>query len=267
MSKFLASCTNDIKVFGNLSNTIVSSDGYDGKIVITTKMDNIKINGTHVVSDAGVKGPKLAQAVCEAGLSGLEFMIGFPGSVGGEIYMNASANGQSVSDTLVCATCYSKEKGVIKLSKEELEFGYRTSRCESDNLIVLQGEFELSYKPQDEIKKQMEENLTFRKEHQPSLALPNCGSVFKNPNGNSAGKLLDEVGAKTFSSGDVKVWDNHANFIINCGNGTSEDILNLMYKMYKEVKEKFEIELIPEVKYLGNKNIREVELCKILSIK
>ena len=113
----------------------------------------------------------------------------------------------------------------------------------------------------------MEKNLAFRKTHQPSLVLPNCGSVFKNPDGNSAGKLLDEVGAKSYSCGGAKVWENHANFIINCENGTSEDILNLMYKMYTEVKEKFEIELEPEVKYLGNKNIREVELCKILNIK
>ena len=249
MCKILLSENNDIKVFGNLSNTLVSSDGYEGKIILTTKMDNIQINGNHVIAEAGVKGPKLAQTVGEAGLSGLEFMIGFPGSIGGEIYMNASANGQAISDTLVCATCYSKEKGVIKLSKEELNFAYRTSRCESENLVVLQGEFELKRKPKEEIKKQMEENLAFRKNHQPSLALPN------------------EVGAKSFSSGDVKVWENHANFIVNCGNGTSEDILNLMYKMYTEVKEKFEIELKPEVKYLGNKNTREVELCKILNIK
>ena len=267
MCESLLSGNSDVKVFGNLSNTLVSSDGFDGKVILTTKMDNVQIKDNMIIADAGVKGPKLAQLACEAGLSGLEFMIGFPGSVGGEIFMNASANGQAVSDTLKSATCYSKKEGIIKLLKEELNFAYRTSRCESDNLIVLQGEFELKRKPKDEIKKQMDENLAFRKSHQPSLALPNCGSVFKNPNGNSAGKLLEEVGAKSFKCGDAKVWENHANFIVNCGNGTSEDILNLMYKMYTEVKEKFEIELTPEVKYLGNKNTREVELCKILNIK
>ena len=267
MSKILSSNKKDIRVFGNLSNTLVSSDGYDGKIILTTKMQNLQINGTRVIADAGVKGPKLAQTVCENGLSGLEFMIGFPGSVGGEIYMNASANGQAISDTLICATCYSKEKGIIKLTREELGFEYRTSKCESDGFVVLQGEFELQRKPKTEIKKQMEENLAFRKSHQPLLTLPNCGSIFKNPEGNSAGKLLDEVGAKNFSYGGARVWENHANFIINSNNATSEDILNLMHKMYTEVKEKFEIELKPEVKYLGNKNVREVELCKILSIK
>ncbi len=267
MCEILLSGESDVKVFGNLSNTLVSSDGFDGKVILTTKMDNVQIKGNRIIADAGVKGPKLAQHACEAGLSGLEFMIGFPGSVGGEIYMNASANGQAVSDTLKSAICYSKKEGIVKLSAEDLNFAYRTSRCESDGLVVLQGEFELKPKPKAEIKKQMEENLAFRKSHQPSLALPNCGSVFKNPEGNSAGKLLDEVGAKSFSCGGAKVWENHANFIINCENGTSEDILNLMYKMYTEVKEKFEIELEPEVKYLGNKNIREVELCKRLNIK
>ena len=267
MSKILSSNKKDIKVFGNLSNTLVSSDGYDGKIILTTKMQNLQINGTRVIADAGVKGPKLAQTVCKNGLSGLEFMIGFPGTVGGEIYMNASANGQAISDTLICATCYSKEKGIIKLTREELGFEYRTSKCESDGYVVLQGEFELQRKPKTEIKKQMEENLAFRKSHQPLLTLPNCGSIFKNPEGNSAGRLLDEVGAKNFSYGGARVWENHANFIINSNNATSEDILNLMYKMYTEVKEKFEIELEPEVKYLGNKNTREVELCKILNIK
>ena len=255
---------NDIMIFGNLSNTLISSDGYDGKIILTTKMDNIEIVGTRVIADAGVKGPKLAQVVCEAGLSGLEFMIGFPGSIGGEVYMNASANNQAISDTLVCATCYSKEKGIIKLTKDELEFDYRTSRCQKENLIVLQAEFELSQKTNEEIKKQMEENLAFRRSHQPSLALPNCGSVFKNPKGDSAGRLLDSIGAKNMSCGGAKVWENHANFIVNNGNATSKDVLSLMYKMYFAVKKEYNIELEPEIRFLGGKNKEENELCQIL---
>ena len=252
------------KVFGNMSNTLISSDGYDGKIILTTKMDNIEIHETHVIADAGVKGPKLAQVVAEKGLSGLEFMIGFPGSVGGEVYMNASANNQAISDTLTGATCYSKEKGIIKLSKNELEFDYRTSRCQNEDLIVLQAEFELTPKSKDENKKQMEENLAFRKSHQPSLALPNCGSVFKNPKSDSAGRLLESVGAKQMSAGGVKVWENHANFIVNHNNGTSLDVLSLMYKMYGAVKKEYNIELEPEIIFLGGNNEEENKLCQIL---
>lgn len=254
----------NIRVFGNLSNTLISSDGYNGKIILTTKMNNIKTEGTKITAGAGVKGPKLAQIAAEEGLSGLEFMIGFPGSVGGEIYMNASANSQAISDTLICATCYSKEKGIIKLTKEELEFGYRTSRCQKENLIVLEGEFELTPKSKDEIKKQMDENLAFRKFHQPSLSLPNCGSIFKNPEGDSAGRLLDSIGAKNMSCGGTKVWENHANFIVNYDNGTSLDVLSLMYKMHQAVKKEYNIELEPEIVFLGGNNEEENELCQIL---
>lgn len=253
-----------IKVFGNLSNTLISSDGYDGAIVLTTKMSNISVEGNKVIADAGVKGPKLSQTVCENGLSGLEFMIGFPGSVGGEVYMNASANSQAVSDTFVSALCYSQEKGIFKFSKEEMNFGYRSSICQSENLIVLQAEFQLTQKSKDEIKSQMDSNLQFRRTHQPSLALPNCGSIFKNPQGDSAGRLLDSIGAKSLSCGGVRVWENHANFIVNDNCGTSLDVLSLMFELYSKVKDKYDIELEPEIIFLGGKNEKENELCKTL---
>lgn len=254
----------DIKVFGNLSNTLISSDGYDGKIVLTTKMNNIKIDETRVVADAGVKGPKLSQEVYKNGLSGLEFMIGFPGSIGGEVCMNASANKQAISDTLTSVICYSKDKGLVKFSKDEMEFAYRTSRCQCEDLIVLQAEFILSKKNKDEIQSQMESNLEFRKAHQPSLSLPNCGSIFKNPQGDSAGRLLETIGAKELTVGGVKVWENHANFIVNANSGTSLDVITLMHTMYKKVKEKYNIELEPEIRFLGGNNEKENKLCNIL---
>lgn len=253
-----------IKVFGNLSNTLISSYPSEEKIVLTTKMNTIKIDGTKVIADCGVKGPKLALEVSQVGLSGLEFMIGFPGSIGGEVYMNASANSQAISDKITCVTCFSPNEGIKIYTKEEMEFAYRSSCCQKDNLIVLQAEFELEPKKIDDIKAKMEDNLTFRKNHQPSLALPNCGSVFKNPQGDSAGRLLDSIGAKNFFVGGVKVWENHANFIVNYNNGTSTDVLELMYKMYTEVKKRYNIELEPEIVFLGANNEKENELCKIL---
>lgn len=257
----------NIKVFGNLSNTLISTDGYDGSIVLTTKMNNILISNQKVIADAGVKGPKLAQTVAEKGLSGLEFMIGFPGSIGGEVYMNASANSQAISDTLVSAICYDCKKGIVKYSKSEMEFEYRKSRCQKENLVVLSAEFELESKNSEDIKNKMSENLEFRKKHQPSLALPNCGSIFRNPEGNSAGKLLDEIGAKTFKSGGARVWENHANFIVNDDNATSFDVLNLMYMMYTKVKESYNIELEPEIVFLGGNNEKENELWQRLNKK
>lgn len=234
-------------VVGNLSNTLVSSDGFDGTVISTLALNEIVIDGNKITAGAGVKGPKLAQTVAQKGLSGLEFMIGFPGSVGGEVYMNAGANGQCIADVLKSAKIYCPKKGLVTLT--DLEFGYRSSICQKKNYIVLEAEFELT--PREGVKEKMDENLAFRKSHQPSLALPNCGSIFKNPEGMSAGRLLDECGVKGLEIGGVKVWENHANFIVNHNNGTSQDVINLMREMRKRVKEKFDIELKPEIRFLG----------------
>ena len=112
----------------------------------------------------------------------------------------------------------------------------------------------------------MQKNLDFRKNHQPSLKLPNCGSIFKNPNGNSAGRLLDSIGAKQLAFGGVRVWDNHANFIVNDRAGSSLDVLELMFQMYTKVKEKYNIELEPEIRFLGGNNEKEVEICRKLKM-
>lgn len=239
----------DVFVAGNLSNTLVSSDGYNGIVISTSKLDEIKLEGCRVIAGAGVKGPKLSQTVAQKGLSGVEFMIGFPGSIGGEVYMNAGANGQCVADCLKFVKVYSPQKGLLTLSKEDLEFGYRTSICQKENYIVLEAEFELTLS--DGVEERMDENLVFRKSHQPSLALPNCGSIFKNPPNNSAGRLLDECEVKGLEVGGVKVWENHANFIVNYNDGNSKDVINLMREMRKRVKEKFDIELKPEIRFLG----------------
>ncbi|MBO6087421.1 UDP-N-acetylmuramate dehydrogenase [bacterium] len=252
-------------VIGNLSNTLVSSYGYSGEVFSTSKLDEIKLDGAKVIAGAGVKGPKLAQTVAEYGLSGLEFMIGFPGSVGGEVYMNAGANGQQISDTFLSAKVFDGNS-IITLTKDKMDFSYRHSICQDKRYIVLEAEFELTQKNPDEIKRKMVENLEFRKMHQPSLALPNCGSVFKNPENNSAGKLLDECGVKELQIGGAKVWENHANFIINTGGATSTDVLKLMLEMKQRVKEKFGIELVPEIKFLGD-NEDEVKLCEQLKIR
>ena len=255
-------------VVGNCSNILISSAGYNGNIIFTTKCNNIKISDKTVYAECGLKGPMASKLAYQNSLTGFEFMIGFPGSVGGEIYMNASAKEQSISDYLTFATVFDcKNKETLKLSKKELEFGYRTSICQKKQYVVISAEFELPFAEQKNIKEKMDYNLDFRKNHQPSLALPNCGSVFKNPENNSAGKLLDSIGAKDFTIGGAKVWENHANFIINNNNATSEDILNLMMLMYNKVKETYGISLKPEVKYIGNKSKKEAEIWKELMQK
>ena len=251
-------------IAGNLSNVIVSSFGYDGAVISTKKLNKIQVDGNKIIAGAGVRGTKLSKIALENGLSGMEFMIAFPGSTGGEVYMNAGAHGQEIASILKFAKIYSPQDGLLELSNKELEFGYRTSICHKKNYSVLEVEFELLSKSRDEIQLKIDENLSFRKSKQPDLTIPNCGSTFKNPTGDSAGRLLDAVGVKGLKVGGMKVWENHANFIVNDGEATSLDALQLMFEMYKRVKEKFNIELKPEIIFLGGNNEKEVEICKIL---
>ena len=251
-------------IAGNLSNVIVSSFGYDGAVISTKKLNKIQVDGNKIIAGAGVRGTKLSKIALENGLSGMEFIIAFPGSIGGEVYMNAGAHGQEIASILKFAKIYSPQDGLLELSNKELEFGYRTSICHKKNYSVLEVEFELLSKSRDEIQLKIDENLSFRKSKQPDLTIPNCGSTFKNPTGDSAGRLLDAVGVKGLKVGGMKVWENHANFIVNDGEATSLDALQLMFEMYKRVKEKFNIELKPEIIFLGGNNEKEVEICKIL---
>ncbi|MBR6127145.1 UDP-N-acetylmuramate dehydrogenase [bacterium] len=252
-------------VLGNCSNVIISSKGYSGNIILTTELKEFEIRGTKVFASCGVKGPLLAQKTSDAGLSGFEFMIGFPGTVGGNICMNAGAHGQSICDNITsCCVFNKKTKEIEYKTKEEMDFSYRHSLLQEGGYVLLYAEFDLKKSPVEEIKSLIERNLEFRKSIQPSLSTPNAGSVFKNPENDSAGRLLDKAGVKEFASDNVKVWNNHANFIINMGEATSEDVLELMARMQNAVKEKFTITLTPEVIFIGDKTKKEEELWNML---
>lgn len=256
---------DDYIVLGNCSNVLISSGGYSGNIILTTQMKDFFINGTFVATSCGVKGPLLSQKVSENSLSGFEFMIGFPGTVGGEIYMNASCHGQGISDNLVRCCLFDKEKKeVVYKEKSEMGFGYRKSILQEGKYILLGAEFELKRASKDEIQALMKRNLESRKGIQPTLAVPNAGSVFRNPPNDSAGRLLEKAGAKSLDMPNVKVWDTHANFIVNKGGASSEDVLELMVKMFTAVRDIYTIELKPEIIFIGDMTEKEEELCKIL---
>ena len=262
---YLLSELKNYILLGNCSNVLFSSNGYKGNIILTTKMTNYEINGTRIIADCGVKGPLLSQKACEASLTGFEFMIGFPGTIGGEVFMNASCHGQSISDNLIRCCLFDKnKKEIVYKEKSEMDFGYRKSILQEGKYILLGAEFELKKANQDDIEDLLDRNLKFRKSIQPSLVHPNAGSVFKNPENDSAGRLLDKAGVKDFDFERVKVWDNHANFIVNKGNANSEDVLELMEKMFTAVKEHYKIELAPEIIFIGDKSKKEEKLCKIL---
>ena len=252
-------------ILGGCSNIIFSSQGYDGEVISTIKMDTIEVRGTHIIADCGAKGPMVSQTAYNSSLSGFEFMIGFPGTIGGNVYMNAGAHGQNMADTFIKACLYdTKTKEIVFVEKDKMEFGYRHSLIQNGRYILLSAEFELKKAVQSEIKDLMDRNIEFRKNIQPSLATPNAGSVFKNPENDSAGRLLDKAGVKELCADNVKVWEKHANFIVNTGDATSENILELIFKMFNTVKETYTIELEPEIKFIGKKNKREEDICKQL---
>ena len=253
-------------ILGNCSNVLFSSNDINKNIIFTEKINNFFINGCRVNVSCGTKGPVAASECAKNNLSGFEFLIGFPGSFGGMIYMNASAHNQAISDTLTFADVYDTEnKEILHLNKNEMAFGYRKSIVSEKKYIVLSAEFELKKGSKEQINEIMQRNIEFRRTRQPSLTYPNAGSVFKNPSNDSAGRLLDLCELKGKTQGGAMVFENHANFIINKNNATSEDVLKLMYEMYSKVKEKYTIELRPEIIYVGDNGTEEYKLWKILT--
>ena len=263
----LAEIINDYDlVLGNCSNILFSSEYVNKKIILTKKLDKIEVKGNRITVQCGAKGPVASKIAQENGLSGFEFMAGFPGSFGGMVYMNASAHNQAISDTFVKAELYDKnKKEIITLNKNEMLFDYRKSIMQNGNYILLTAEFELKPDNKEKISELMQRNIEFRKTRQPSLKYGNAGSIFRNPVNDSAGRLLDLCNFKGTQEGGAMVFENHANFIINYDNATSKDVLTLMNKMYSKVKEKYTIELTPEIKYIGDMGTEEYKLWETLT--
>ncbi len=248
-------------ILGAASNVLISSSGVKEDVIITTGVKSFQITDNFVEAECGAKGQLLARETQKAGLSGFEFMIGFPGTVGGMIYMNAGAHNQNISDVFVsCDVFDMKTKKVLTLDKADLKFSYRRSVLGEKDYVLLSAKFELVKEEQEKIDDIIERNIEFRKQRQPSLAMPNAGSVFKNPEGDSAGRLLDLAGVKALSVGGAKVFDMHANFIVNFNNATSLDISQLMLNMYNMVREKYNIRLKPEIKFIGTKTEEEQKI-------
>ena len=255
-------------VLGGCSNVLISSNGISNPVIMTSNLDKYEFSGNILAAECGVKGVVISKEAQKLEFGGLEFMIGFPGWIGGMVYMNASAHNQSIADIFVEAEVFDlNEKKVITLTKEDMKFSYRKSVLQIMPYILISAKFKLEKKSPEIINDLMERNLEFRKTRQPNLADPNIGSIFRNPAGDSAGRLLDLVGAKNFKSGGAKIWHNHANFIVNTGNATSLDVLNLIKMCYDEIYKDYMIKLIPEIKFIGDMDKNEAEIWNTVSIK
>lgn len=236
---------NNLKYYflGNGSNVIFSMEYYDGVIIKLDNLNKITYQDNLVTAEAGCLLIKLSLDTIEKGLSGMEFSTGIPGCVGASVAMNAGAYNSDISVILKEATILTPNNEIITMQKNQLEFEYRDSFLKRNkDYIVLSATFELKKGNIQEMKHLVEERRQKRIASQP-LDMPNAGSVFRNPEGLYAGALIEQANLKGYNINGAEVSQKHANFIINSGNATGKDIVSLIEKIQKEIKEKNNIEL------------------------
>ncbi len=242
-------------IIGDGANMLVSDKGIRGVVVQTSNINSIEIENDTLTADTGARLAKISDAACKAGLTGLEFACGIPGTVGGAVYMNAGAYGREIKDVCESVTVYDRENepgaaSIKVLSNADMQFGYRQSALQSNpRYVALGAAFKLTYGKTETIRAEMDVLLAKRKESQP-LEYPSAGSVFKRPPGHFAGKLIQDAGLMGFLIGGAQVSTKHAGFIVNKGGATAEDVLKLIEHIQKTVSDKFNVNLEPEIKVI-----------------
>ena len=236
---------------GNGSNLLVGDKGIRGVVIeMTDPMGNIEVDGTQITAQAGAMLSKIANTAASNGLGGMEFAAGIPGSMGGAVTMNAGAYGGEMKDVIRQVTVLTPECEQKVLSREELNLSYRHSCIPKNHFLVLEAELSLTPAPEQEIRAKMAELREKRVEKQP-LEYPSAGSTFKRPEGYFAGKLIMDAGLRGYAVGDAQVSEKHCGFVINRGNATAAEILQLMKDVQERVKKQSGVTLEPEVKMIG----------------
>ena len=239
-----------LTILGSGSNVLVSDNGIRGAVIsLKNSLKQIEVDDNILYAECGTMLGKIVKHAVKNNLIGLENLNGVPGTLGGALIMNAGAWGGEISENLIHVEVINSKSEIQKIQKKDLNFSYRQSSFNKDD-ILLSAKFNLKKADKDIIKENFIEAQSGRKKSQP-LNKRSAGSLFKNPKNNSAGKLLDEAGLKGFSIGDAKISEKHANFFINDGDATSKDMLMLIKKAHKEVKDKFNVNLSLEVKLMG----------------
>ena len=239
-------------VLGNGSNLLVSDEGYRGLVLqLYRNFNDIQVNGETITVQSGAMLAAVARTAYQAGLTGLEFASGIPGTIGGAVVMNAGAYGGEMKNVLKEVTVLTKEGEVLVIPAKALELGYRTSVIPKNGWIVLGAVLQLKKGDQEQILARMEELKEQRITKQP-LDLPSAGSTFKRPEGYFAGKLIMDAGLRGFTVGGAQVSEKHCGFVVNRGNATAADVWELICEVKRRVKEMTGVELEPEVKLLGD---------------
>lgn len=238
-------------VLGNGSNVLVSDRGFKGIILqIGDKMNEVEVDGRRVTAQAGARMSQVARVAMEHGLTGLEFASGIPGTIGGGVVMNAGAYGGEMKQVVETVTVVNQEGELLELDNATMEFGYRYSTIRNQPFVVTKVTFLLEEGDSAQIKLTMDDLAAKRREKQP-LEYPSAGSTFKRPEGYFAGELIMKTGLRGFRIGGAQVSEKHCGFVINAGNASAADIMDLIQEVRSRVKDKFNVELEPEVIFLG----------------
>ncbi|MCR5404817.1 MAG: UDP-N-acetylmuramate dehydrogenase [Butyrivibrio sp.] len=238
-------------ILGKGSNLLVSDKGYDGAVISLDHFDELRITDEgNVYAGAGVQNSAIAAFARERSLTGFEFAAGIPGSIGGAMIMNAGAYGGEMKNITKELTAIDPNGTEVTIPCKECCFGYRTSMMKERGYIVLSALLTLAEGDSSVISERMTELALKRKEKQP-LEYPSAGSTFKRPEGNFAGKLIEEAGLRGFSVGDAQVSEKHCGFVINKRDATSSQIYELICIVRERVRENSGITLEPEVIMIG----------------
>ena len=258
---------NSLNIVGAGSNLLVSSDGVEGCVVLTKNLDKItQLSDTEFKVECGVKNAMFSKLLLQNSLAKGEFLIGIPGFIGGGIFMNAGAHGENIKDIIKSVEIYDiNEDKIVNIDANDISFEYRNSSLMREGIVILSAVFGFEKGDKEKIQERMDFHVNYRAKNHPPLTEPSCGSTFKNPEGEYAANLLEKVGAKEYTHNNrVKFSSKHANFLYNYNNATSTDVLELMYEMYLRVKKQFNIELHPEVKFIGKMTNKEKEIWKTM---
>ncbi|MGD6816269.1 UDP-N-acetylmuramate dehydrogenase [Metabacillus sp. 84] len=242
------------RAIGRGSNLLVSDEGIEGVVIkLSDGLDHMELDGDILTVGGGYSVIKLATIISKKGFSGLEFASGIPGSIGGAVYMNAGAHGSDMSKILLKARILFEDGTIAWLTKEDLQFSYRTSILQNKRPgICLEAVLQLEAGEKESIVKIMQKNKDYRRETQP-WNYPCAGSIFRNPLPEYAGALVEKAGLKGHRIGGAQVSDMHGNFIVNAGGATAADVLNLIAFIKKTIFEQYGVELETEVEIIGRK--------------
>lgn len=237
-------------VLGNASNLIVRDGGIRGVVIMLSEMNQITVEDTTLIVEAGAKLIDTTYVALHESLTGFEFACGIPGSVGGAVFMNAGAYDGEIQDIFASCDVLLADGRVVTMMKEEMAFSYRHSTLQDQHAIILSARFDLAQGDQDQIKKRMDELTELRQLKQP-LEYPSCGSVFKRPVGHFTGKLIQGAGLQGLKWGGAQISEKHAGFIVNVDHATATDYVELIAHIQQVIKERFDVQLETEVRIIG----------------